>query len=80
LRAAALLPTAVAARSQQGACTGLRQGQRNECQELPETSARGRCLKDADESQDDYRHEHGGQDTAPSSQPDLRRRLTARLR
>lgn len=48
----------LAACTQQGVYTGLQQGQRNECQKIPETLARERCLQNAGVSYDDYR-KHG---------------------
>jgi len=53
----ALLALTSAACTQQGAYGGLQAGQRNECQKMPEATAREQCLRDADKSYDQYQKE-----------------------
>ena len=41
----------------QGAYAGLQNGQREQCQKMPEATAREQCLRDADKSYEQYRRE-----------------------
>ena len=43
--------------SNQGAYAGMQNGQREQCQKMPEPTAREQCLRDADKSYEQYRRE-----------------------